>query len=343
MKLLPLSLAAGVLLASGLFTSTWARAAAAGTCGTEELAAGSQSIDVTSGGLKRAVLLYVPQAVAGHRALPLVIDLHGSGGNGAQQAQLSRLPALAARNGFVVAEPSGGVVLPGAPDAHYWNIPGVPLIGGTATPADAPDDVLFISDVIDAIAAKTCIDPRRIFVTGMSGGARMASLLACRLSTRIAAVAPVSGLRAGLPASDSRSCQPRRPVPIVTFHGTGDRVNPVNGDGSPRWSYSIPVALARWAELDHCQGAPHEERISAHVTLVRYRPCAQGAEILFYRTDASGEQGGGHAWPGSVPRRAAAGKAAEQFLRANEPSTEIDASALMWTFFEAHPLPAGTQ
>jgi polyhydroxybutyrate depolymerase len=314
-------------------------------CGTEALSAGSRSIAVISSGLSRSVLLYVPAAGATGRALPLIIDLHGSGGNGEEQARTTRLSDLAAKDGFVVANPSGGVTLPNAPNNHYWNIPGVPLSGGAQTPADVPDDVQFISDTIDAIATKTCIDPRRIYVTGMSGGARMASLLACRLSTRIAAIAPVSGLRAGLPSSANPSqpnpatCQPQRAVPIVTFHGTGDQVNPYNGDSTPRWGYSVPAALQRWAQIDHCQGEPRERRVTAHVTLVRYGSCEQGADIWLYRTDASGEQGGGHAWPGSVmPPSMAQGRTAEQ-LRANTPGTEINASELMWQFFKAHPLP----
>jgi polyhydroxybutyrate depolymerase len=314
-------------------------------CGTEGLTAGRQSITVISAGLSRSVLLYVPAAGATRRAVPLIIDLHGSGGNGEEQARTTRLADLAAKEGFVVANPSGGVTFPDAPNNHFWNIPGVPLTGGAQTPADAPDDVQFISDTIDLISSKTCIDPRRIYVTGMSGGARMASLLACRLSTRIAAIAPVSGLRAGLPSRDNPSqpdpatCHPQRAVPIVTFHGTGDQVNPYNGDNTPRWRYSIPAALKRWAQIDHCQGEPQERRVTAHVTLVRYSSCEQGADLWLYRTDASGEQGGGHAWPGSVmPLSMAQGRTAEQ-LRANTPGTEINASELMWQF--VRPAKAG--
>ena len=314
-------------------------------CATEALGAGNQSIAVSSSGLSRSVLLYVPAAATTGRAVPLIIDLHGSGGNGEEQARTTRLSELAAKDGFVVANPSGGVTFANAPNSHYWNIPGVPLTGGAQTPTDAPDDVQFISDTIDVISSRTCIDPRRIYVTGMSGGARMASLLACRLSARIAAIAPVSGLRAGLPSSatlsqpDSATCQPQRAVPIVTFHGTGDQVNPFNGDATPRWGYSIPAALKRWAQIDHCQGGPRERRVTAHVTLVRYGPCEQGADIWLYRTDAAGEQGGGHAWPGSVmPPFMAQGRTAEQ-LRANTPGTEINASELIWQFFKAHPLP----
>jgi polyhydroxybutyrate depolymerase len=309
--------------------------AVADACGNEQLAAGKQLIEVQSSGHSRSVLIFVPSAVRSARPLPLVIDLHGSGGNGEQQAQSSQLGGLGEAQDFVVANPSGGVFFPAAPDRHYWNIPGVPLAVGP-TPADAPDDVQFIGDLMGQIAAKTCIDPRRVFVTGMSGGARMTSLLACRLSTRIAAIAPVAGLRAGLPSSanpsqpDPSTCMPARAMPIVTFHGSSDATNPFNGGGTPYWAYSIPTALERWSELDHCQGKPSEQRIAAHVTLLRYEHCLAGAAIWLYRTDAAGADGGGHSWPGST----------QSFAANNRPSTEIHASELMWKFFQAHPLPA---
>jgi polyhydroxybutyrate depolymerase len=317
----------------------------AAPCRTGGLSAGQHWLPVISSGHSRPVLIFVPAQSAKPHALPLVIDLHGSGGSGETQARSTRLADVGAKNDFVVANPSGGVSFPDAPEKHYWNIPGVPLSGVGDTPADAPDDVQFISDTIDAIAASSCIDVRRVYVTGMSGGARMASLLGCRLSTRIAAIAPVSGLRAGLPSSDNpaqpdpSTCRPTRAMPIVTFHGTGDTTNPYDGGGRPYWAYSVPTALRRWVELDHCSNAPKEQHIAAHVTLVRYEPCAEGARIWLYRTDAPSNQGGGHAWPGAAIPTAAANGTAPAQAPVNVPSTEINASELMWQFFKQYRLP----
>ena len=306
------------------------------TCGAEELRAGSDSITVISSGISRSVLMFIPAAVATRRALPLVIDLHGSGGSAERQALYSHLSNVAAVNGFVVANPSGGVTLPNDLSRHYWNIPGTTLYGGGDMPMTAPDDVQFISDIIDQVADKTCIDKRRVYVAGFSGGARMTSLLACKLSTRIAAIAPVSGLRAGLASAnnpaqpDPVTCQPRRAMPIVTFHGTDDAVNPSDGGGSPYWTYSIAAALERWVDLDHCENKPQEQHVALHVTLIRYDRCAQGAKIWLYRTTAPSEQGGGHAWPGASPLSGSTTSGAPQ---PNTPSTEISASELMWKFF----------
>jgi polyhydroxybutyrate depolymerase len=314
-------------------------------CSTEALGAGVHTLAVRSGGRSRPVRVFVPTRVAAGHALPLVIDLHGSGGNGEQQAHSSRLSEVAERNGFVVSNPNGGVSAPAAPERYYWNIPGVPLSGGGTPPADAPDDVQFIVDVIDQISANTCIDARRVYVTGMSGGARMTSLLGCRLSSRIAAIAPVAGLRAGLPSAenpaqaDPASCRPQRPLPIVSFHGTDDHTNPYDGGGAPYWSYDVSTALHRWAELDHCTGQPAAQRVAPHVSLVRYTQCAGGAEIWLYRTEAPGSEGGGHTWPGGAIPPAMTDPLAPAALLANIPGTEISASELMWQFFSRFPLP----
>jgi polyhydroxybutyrate depolymerase len=318
---------------------------AVAACDTAGLTAGAHTLNVHSGGLTRPVLVFIPPAAGAHAALPLVFDLHGSGGNGEQQARSTRLSDVGAKHGFVVANPTGGVSFPAEPEKHYWNIPGVPLFGAGATPANAPDDVQFISDTIDQISASTCIDARRVYVTGMSGGGRMSSLLGCKLSQRFAAIAPVAGLRAGLPSKDdpyrpqAESCRPQRPMPIVTFHGTDDQTNRYDGDGGPRWGYSIAVALHRWVELDQCRDLPDSQKVAPHVTLLRYTQCAGGAEIWFYKTELPGDQGGGHAWPGGAIPPAMLAPNAPRGLRANIPGTEINASELMWQFFSRHVLP----
>ena len=207
---------AGCLLAAHLLAAP--AAALADGC-PFLLGPGLHTVVVHSGGAERPMAVLVPLGAREGKPLALVFDLHGSGSNGEQQALSSGLRDLADREDFVVAHPDGAVTAPGHPEQHFWNIPGVPLIGGAAVPPGTADDVQFISDAIDAVAAATCVDARRVYVTGMSGGARMTSLLACRLAQRIAAVAPVAGLRAGPPGTGAdaapapEGCQPSRPVP----------------------------------------------------------------------------------------------------------------------------------
>ena len=296
---------------------------------------GWQLVTVHSGGLERQVPLYVPASVAGRASIPLVFDLHGSGGNGRQQAAHSGLAAQADRHGFLLANPDGGIADPDSPrDKFYWHVPGVPLVGNVQTPANAPDDVQFLRDAMQQLEAGACADPHRIYVTGFSGGARMASAAACALSGQIAAVAPVAGLRAGAPeagdlkAPDATTCAPHRAVSIITFHGVRDPTNPFDGDGTARWGYGVPAALARWGSLDACEVNPSEQRVSAHVTRVTYLHCRDAAELILYRTDAPVGHGGGHVWP--HPDSPGPGAAAAERV------DQLDASALIWEFFSRH-------
>lgn len=323
-------LVVGFLTVAGLVATGGTSGAALGAdgCGAPSLSAGWHSIRVQSGGRVRELQLYAPKQVQTGRALPLVFDLHGSFGNGMQQAKRSDFAALAERHGFLVANPDGGIERTVPPRGYFWHLPGVPLIGNEPEPSGAADDVRFFSDAIDQISIATCIDAHRIYATGFSNGARMSSWLGCHLADRFAAVAPVAGIRAGLTLDsdhsqpDPGSCRPARPVPVIAFHGVQDPVNPYAGGGFSYWGYSVDAALRRWVAIDQCQGKPQETVISAHVTEIRYGSCAAGSEIILYRTDAPLALGGGHVWPGSGD--VASGQ-------------EINASELIWEFFARHP------
>jgi len=306
---------------------------AAESCGLPALGTGWQAVTIHSNGLDRKVPLYVPAAAVGRSGLPLVFDLHGSGGNGRSQALHSGLMAQADLHGFLLANPDGGIADPISPaDRFYWHIPGVPLVGNLPTPKNAPDDVQFFRDAIQQIGQSACIDPHRIYVTGFSGGARMASWLACELADHIAAIAPVAGLRAGVPQEgdfrrpENKTCAPHRAVPIISFHGVHDPTNRYDGDGESRWGYSVPVALERWASLDGCRTTPSEQPVSDHVTKVSYSHCRDGAELILYRTDAPLEHGGGHIWP----------HPSKSSVSGVEQVDQLDASRLIWEFFVRH-------
>jgi polyhydroxybutyrate depolymerase len=324
-----LVLACTILLSPGF--------AQASSCAGKTLSAGWQVVSVRSGAVDRKVPLYVPASARGRSDIPLVFDLHGSGGNGRSQARHSGLMAQADRHGFLLANPDGGIPDPAKPaDGFFWNIPGVPLIGDVQLPANPPDDVQFCRDAIQQLGELACVDSHRVYVTGFSGGARMASWLACQLADRIAAVAPVAGLRAGVPNApgftvpESNSCVPQHAVSIITFHGARDPTNRYDGDGGPRWGYSIPAALHRWADLDGCKPTPSEQSISPHVTKVTYPGCRDNAELVLYRTDAPADHGGGHIWP--HPTRASARDSGSD----REMVDQLDASELIWEFFARH-------
>jgi polyhydroxybutyrate depolymerase len=293
-----------------------------------QLSPGVNHITVTSSGRKQNLDLVLPTSFDPAKRVPLVLGLHPSGGSGESFARNTGLREAASAKGFAVMFPDGGVPQQpsdGGGDGYFWNIPGVPLVSGAAVPKGTRDDVRFIGDIINHVIKHSCVDARRVYVTGFSGGARMTSMVGCRLADRITAVAPVAGLRAGRAAApefnepDAGDCRPSRPVSVMAIHGTDDSTNPFPGGGGVRWGYSIESAAARWASLDHCGVAPALEKVSEHVTRERHGACGGGSEVVLYKIDAPRDQGGGHVWPGSggVP-------------------AEIDATQLVLEFFAGH-------
>lgn len=275
----------------------------------------------SSGGQPQRAALVLPTTRTNQR-VPLVIGLHPSGGTGQSFAEDTGLVPAATAKGFALLLPDGAIRTDDG-TGYFWNIPGVPLVSGAQVPPGTRDDVRFLADAIDQAVANHCIDPARVYVTGFSGGARLSSMVACRLADRVAAVAPVAGLRAGRAAGrdfsepDAQDCRPSKPVRVLAIHGTADRTNPYSGGGGVRWGYTVERAAARWASLDHCQSAPRSDKVSPQVTRVQYAACGGGSTVVLYRIDAPEAQGGGHVWPGG--RRS--------------PPSELKATELVLEFF----------
>jgi polyhydroxybutyrate depolymerase len=251
---------------------------------------GVSSQQLVSGQRQRAYRLFVPSGYDGHLRLPLVLDLHGSGGTSADQAGNSGFERLAASERFVVAtlDAEGG----------RWNVP---------VQDNRADDVAYVRDVITHVAAHVCTDEMRVYATGFSGGGRMTSSLGCQLGSRIAAIAPVSGLRFPGPCNGP-------PVPVLTFHGLADPQNPYDGHAAGRgaeWLESVPDALASWARHNSCKGAAVLDDPPGPLSTMRYDGCGDGTDVRMIRID-----GLGHTWT----------------------KKEVDTTGVIWQFFKSHRL-----
>jgi polyhydroxybutyrate depolymerase len=242
--------------------------------------------------LPERALVHLPVSHA-TESMPIVILLHGSTGTGAEMLRDSHLADTADRHGFVVVAPNGGI---SADRGFVWNVPGVPTVTGTMPPKDARDDVAYLTGLVDRLVATGCVDGNRVYVTGLSGGGRMASWLGCIAARRFAAIAPVVGLRAGRPLASDRTqadpatCRPRVPVPLLAFAGDADTTNPITGGGPAYWQYGQSAALQRWAVLNGCS-EPYARNLSATIYEQGYARCQGGATVAARVT-----RGGRHSW-----------------------------------------------
>ena len=266
---------------------------------------------IVSSGRKRTYILHVPGSYDRTRPTPLVISMHGAAGWPAQQMDMSQWNRQADEHGFIVVYPSG---IEGE-GPRLWRVGEEPGL---------TRDVRFISELIDKLEAAYNIDPTRVYANGLSNGGGMAFVLSCRLSDRIAAVGMVAAAQT-LPWT---WCTEHRPVPMIAFHGTADRIIPYKGGRSPiapDQFPSVPTWTANWARRNQCETKPAESAVAADVTRIEYRNCAHGAAVVLYRV-----QGGGHSWPGGKPLP-------ESIV--GPTSRSIDATSLMWAFFREHQLP----
>lgn len=265
---------------------------------------------VVTSGRKRTYLLHVPRTYQPNRPTALVICLHGFSEWPAHVMRLSHWNKLADESGFLVVYPFGSSF------PLRWN-----CNGRFNKKGRSQEDVQFIADLIDQLRKKYNIDETRIYANGLSNGGGMSFLLACKLSERIAAIGGVGGAY----LQPWTEYQQKRPVPAIIFHGTADPIVPFHGMSSGRFSLpDIPQWVQALAERNHCQTNPVPLAASGSVSGVRYEAGTNRADVVFYTV-----AGGGHTWPG--------GKPMPSFI-VGKTTKDVDATRLMWEFFQAHPM-----
>jgi polyhydroxybutyrate depolymerase len=173
------------------------------------------------GGRDRTYLVHAPPRHDGPHPLPIVVFLHGAGATARWALGETGWDSTADREGFLVVLPEATRPDPSRPPRFLANPPR--WNDGCGHGADLPDDVAFLSAVLDDVEAHHAVDRRRVYVTGFSNGAAMTFRLAAELAPRLAAIAPVAG-HCCLP--DPR---PEHPVATLYLIGAEDPLIPLDG------------------------------------------------------------------------------------------------------------------
>jgi poly(3-hydroxybutyrate) depolymerase len=209
-------------------------------------AAGNQKATLQHGGRSRTYTLHVPSGLTAGKALAVVIDLHGAGGNGSQQQGMSGWASLGDREGFLTVFPDGV--------DGYWNVDD--KCCGTAG-QNKIDDVGFLRAIIDKLRADICIDARRIYVSGFSNGGGLTHRMGCDAADVIAAIAPM--------ATDLRTqpCNAKRPISMMEIRGMADSLEPYEGGmvgpaGGQYLAVGAKESLRLWAEINQCTDTAKE-------------------------------------------------------------------------------------
>jgi polyhydroxybutyrate depolymerase len=296
-------------------------------CAVSEAAAGPQTLEVD--GQQREYVVHLPDDYDGSEPAPLVLNLHGFGGTIDDQDEITDLPSQGNARGYVVVTPQGlPISIPsGAPGGEqaenfegmaFWNFFGSSgvefgegvTVPGLDTSQLGVDDVAFFSALLDRLERDLCIDPERMYSTGMSNGAGMTTTLGCELGERFDAIAPVSGVNL------TGSCPGDTPVPVRAIHGDADDVAAYDGNslmGFELGNPSVPERMVAWAEHNGCRPDP-EVVEDGSVTVLTWDDCTDGATVQLFTI-----HGWGHQWP-----------------RASAPSEPgaLDATAVVFDFFD---------
>lgn len=278
---------------------------------------------MTYDGIERTYRIHVPASLDKTTPAPLVIALHGGGATGRNMIELTQggLNDLADRDNFIVVYPNA---------VHYnWN--DGRNVSVYISHRDDVDDVGFISALIDRFADTMNIDLSRVYITGMSNGAIMTFRLACELSDKIAAAAPVDG---SIAKNFYNRCLPTSPVPIMMINGENDPLLPWNGGavhgGDPTYGEVVSVAdsVDFWVHHDNCSLQPtttwlpdNDPNDGTRAYFKVYSGGVDGAEVILV-----GIQGGGHTWPGGL-----------QYLsedKIGKTCRDFDANEMIWSFFK---------
>jgi polyhydroxybutyrate depolymerase len=270
-------------------------------CGQPSLGPGTHAgLVVDVDGVQREYELFIPVTYDPEQPSALVLNFHGLFGSPSQQADFSQFNPSAATRGMLVAYPVG-----------LGNSFNAGLCCGAAQSSGA-DDEAFARALVAQLLEQYCIDPKRVYATGMSNGGHMAHMLACNTADVFAATASVAGVLSFNPFE----CQPSRPISIIDFHGTSDLIVPY--DSVPE----VGQMMRDWAARNGCSSVSEVTFAQGDTTCETWPGC-NGDVVVSLCTI----EGGGHCWPGNASCLFGAS------------TTELHASDVIADMFLEHTLP----
>jgi len=253
--------------------------------------------------LQRDYILYVPALYNATNPTPLVFNFHGYTSNAFDQMWYGDFRSIADTAGFIIAHPMGSLDNSGI---THWNVGW----GGSTV-----DDIGFTAALIDSLSANYNINQDRIYSTGMSNGGYFSYHLACNLSTKIAAIASVTG---AMSQYTQTICNPSHPTPVMEIHGTADLTVPFN---------DIISGLGYWRSYNNCNPI-------ADTTIIPDLVLGDWSTVEHIVFD-NGDNGvttelfkvinGEHTWPGSN-------------FSSGVTNYDINASAEIWRFFSKYDI-----
>ena len=231
--------------------------------------------------LSRKYLIYIPKSYEGKKEVPLLLNFHPFGTSAEYQLGISDFRQLSEDKEFILVYPEGAELASGEP---HWN----PLKKDPTNKSNS-DDINFTNDLIDLISNNLNINSEKVYAVGYSNGADMAYGLATYLSSKISAIAAVSGSMYELMSTGDK---PSHSTSVLNMTGTSDSIRPYEGiDGS---LLAVDESLSYWKEINAIKSSPiiiSETSNSEDVVISSYTTDNQIITVANYKII-----NGGHNW-----------------------------------------------
>jgi len=306
-----------------------------------------KEFDFKLGDYSRRYLVYAPPGIGEKSPVPVVLLLHGGGGDANSLIRSSGMDAIAAREGFITVYPEGIGKKVGRKRFSVWN-------GGRCcgkAKDENIDDVGYLAEVIRRVKKDYRVDPNKVFMTGHSNGAIMSYRFACDRPKLISAIAPVGSV------GDPRTCLPKKKLSVLHIHGKLDACARFEGGkdcggcfetffrglGLKRYKQkrhaceSAPNHTARWQKNLGCKKKPTRIQTRGPALCTFHEDCENGGTLGYCFIE-----GMGHAWPGATAeeapscRRRPNGRVCREWVKTVGPYVDgFSASETIWEFFSA--------
>ena len=166
-------------------------------------------------GQQREYIVYIPASYNSSTEYPVLFSFHGGSGYASDFIQTNDMRPIADTANFIAVYPQGAIDPEGGTTSWIHKAP------------TDHDDIFFIEAIIDALSLEYAIDQSRIYACGYSEGAILSYELGCRLNSKIAAFAAVSGsMLEDYYRNDIYGwgvCSPVHPTGMMLIPGTVDQ------------------------------------------------------------------------------------------------------------------------
>ncbi len=276
---------------------------------------------------QRIYSLHIPDNFDGTESAPLVVFLHGGGGNAQSAQNFTNFNVVSEQNDFLMLYPQAGLEFPENSNSFIW------ADGrGLAPDLQGIDDVGFVNALIEQLKTEYNINEQKVYLCGFSNGSFLTQKIAFEDNSQFAAIGTIGGTMS-VELFDNGN--PQRAIPMIYIFGLDDPLVPFNGgyvSGNTNFASvkSIANSVDYWVQNNNCQTTLPEVNLpnintndNSTVKVYEYTNGDCNSKVKYYEIT-----GGGHTWPGVQITNQSLGNV----------NLDMEASIELWNFFDQFEL-----